>query len=69
MSGTVLNVELQDVDVSYLVTKEPSRDDSPEVEITKVEFRGVDITRLLKRKELLSIQCDVECEVEKRAGL
>ena len=61
---TVLNVELQDVDVEYSVLQAPTATDFSEVEITKVTFRGVDITRKLKRKEISSIALDIENDLD-----
>ena len=61
---TVLNVELQDVDVEYSLLQALTATDFSEVEITKVTFRGVDITRKLKRKEISSIALDIENDLD-----
>lgn len=66
MSGMILDIDLEDCDVFFNIMRETSKEDGAEVEVIRVEFRGIDITQGFKKKELFSIQLSVESELDDR---
>lgn len=66
MSGMILDIDLEDCDVFFNITREASKEDGAEVMVTRVEFRGIDITRGFNTRELSSIQLNVESELDDR---
>lgn len=66
MSGMILDIDLEDCDVFFNITREASHEDGAEIEVVRVEFRGIDITQGFKPREMSSIQLSVESELDDR---